>query len=160
MDAGIIDELGHHTGYYDARGGTIADYFGPYGRPEMTSRQDDALKAMVETARSGGAEVVIVLEPGRYPRAVPESTVTDYIEWVSTRAIQLDVPFWDTYSRDWDPDLFADEAHFNRSGTLLYSELLGVLLQSYLTADESTTAHVHPAPFASSGPYRVLLDQV
>lgn len=140
MESGLIDELGHQTGYYDAAGRTLADYFGPFGRPEMSSRQEAALRSMVDMSRAEGAEVVILLEPGRYPRPVPQSTIRQYIEWTRALATELDVPFWDTYTHAWDPGLYVDESHFNRFGTQLYSEYLATLIRAQLTAVDSTTA--------------------
>ena len=126
--SGLWTDLGHQTGYYDQSAGGRGGSFPPYGEPRMSQEQADALERIIVASREREAEVILLLEPARFPGEVSSSDVLAYITWLEQRALDWDVTLWDSYSIEWDASLFADDVHFNRAGTEEFTRYLADLL--------------------------------
>lgn len=132
--SGSWTDLGHQTTYYLRSGDSLVGRFPPYGKPQMSDENHSAVEAIAKTVEEGGGTLVLMVEPGRYPGTVRTDEVEQYLGSLQQLAADLDVEYWDTYSLDWDPSLFADEAHFNLEGTILYTNYVSGLLDG-LRAD-------------------------
>jgi lysophospholipase L1-like esterase len=95
----------------------------------MSEANETALGRLIAQVRSRGIDVVLLLEPGRHPEAT-ESLTSQYIGWLSHLATDLEVPTIDAHNQTWDPSFFADEAHFNREGTVAFTRFMAAELAS------------------------------
>lgn len=138
ISRGLWDPQGHFTGYYDLVGGSIGRQFQPFGEPRMSPQELDALQRVVGRLKSEGSDVIIVIEPGRFPGEVDERTVDAYIEWLVAQGETLGVPVWDTHGISWSDSHFADELHFNKSGVEVYTRHIADMIGDHLIAEEST----------------------
>lgn len=118
-------DLGHYVGFYERSGQTVAGQYQPYLDSSMSDVQERALRRIIETALQAGATPVVLLEPGRFPDKVPDERVAAYINWLHAFTEDLGVEFWDSYSMEWDDSLWADEVHFNRAGTIAFTQYIG-----------------------------------
>lgn len=137
ISRGLWDSQGHFTGYYDVVGGSIGRQFQPFGEPRMSPQELAALERVVERLRSERSDVILVIEPGRFPGEVDDHTVNDYIKWLVAQGEALGVPVWDTFRIGWSDSHFADELHFNRSGVDVYTRHIAGLIGDHLIAAES-----------------------
>jgi hypothetical protein len=46
------------------------------------------------------------------------------------------IQLWDAYSIDWDESFFADEVHFNRSGTKAFTAYLAGLVNDHVVESD------------------------
>ncbi len=122
---GLWTELGHQTVYYGGAGRTVAGNYPPYGTPKMSAVQERALRRLIATVQQAGITPVVLLEPGRYPDPVDDQTVAAYTDWLRALTDELEVEFWDSHTIDWDESFYADETHFNRAGTIAFSQYIG-----------------------------------
>jgi hypothetical protein len=134
--SGFWTELGHQTGYYDQSDGSLEGRFPPFGEPAMSPEQTDALERMILSSQQRGTNVVLLLEPGRFPDGAAEVDTVAYISWLEDRASEWGIEFWDTYSIEWEAAFFADEAHFNRRGTEAFTHYLAGLLNDHFATSD------------------------
>jgi hypothetical protein len=127
-ESGLWTDLGHMTGYYESSGGTLAGRFPPYGAPTMSSDNLAALTRTVSALTQEGIEVVVMIEPGSYPGQFSDSEVESYLTSIRDFGHEMGIPVWDTYSVGWDSRYHADEAHFNREGTIAFTTYLAGLV--------------------------------
>jgi len=118
-------DLGHQTYYYGRAGGSVSGNYPPYRDSTMSAVQERALRRIIETATHTGVTPVVLLEPGRYPDAVDDAQLAAYRDWLIALTDELAVEFWDSYSLPWDESYYADETHFNRQGTVAFTDYIG-----------------------------------
>lgn len=127
LNSGLWNQDGHFTGYYER--GPLRD---PEWRPPPSDALDPAdelaLEELIDSVRVKGARPVLFVEPVCCHRDANRAT-RRYVDWLLRSAEDWDVTVWDTYTRDWPLDFYADESHFNRRGTEAFSVFLGNLLQ-------------------------------
>jgi hypothetical protein len=128
-------DLGHMRGYYEVAPGSMKETFPPYGEPAMSSDNSAALAATIRDLRAAGTSVVLLIEPAHYPGSVLESDVDAYLDSITQVGEELGVEVWDTYHVGWRPEMYADGAHFNRTGTEAFTEHLAGLVR------ESSSLH-------------------
>lgn len=143
--SGSWTDRGHQTSYYERSGDTLEGRFPPYGAPQLSSDHLSAIKEITALVAQRGGTLILMVEPGRYPGRVSSEAVSQYLTSLSALASELDIEFWDTYSVGWDPDLYADEAHFNEAGTVLFTDFIAKLL-SRVVADSASTGPATQAP--------------
>lgn len=121
----VWTDLGHQTHYYGRANGSVAGNYGPYLYSAMSDVQERALRRIIETALDAEVTPIVLLEPGGYPDEVADQRVAAYIDSIRALAEGFGVEFWDSYSIDWDSSLYADETHFNRTGTIAFTDYVG-----------------------------------
>ena len=132
--SGLWTDLGHQTGYYNQSGGSVAGSFPVFGAPAMIPEQAAAMQRVIVSSRESGVDVVLLLEPVRFPGDATETEITAYIEWLEDMSNEWGVQLWDTYSIEWDESYFADEVHLNKAGTEAFTAYLAGLLNDYFAA--------------------------
>lgn len=128
VDSGAWTEKGHQTAFYGRSGDSLVGRFPPYGAPAMSSDAEEAIRRIAERTALQGGQLVLMIEPGNYPGRVTTRDVDQYIATLNQLADRMMVPIWNSYDVDWSPDLYADEAHFNRDGTRQFSAYVASLL--------------------------------
>lgn len=113
----FITDLGHQTGYYDRSIDDAQPLDLSFGPSVMPQDEADAVGRMIERLTVEGIETMVLIEPGRYPGDDGSFDYDHYIESILTHAEDWAVPVVDTFHMDWERDMFADLAHFNRRGT-------------------------------------------
>jgi len=133
LESGLWTEAGHFTGYYE-RQLIGADPWVPPSRAEaMDPASARALEGMIERASESGARVALLVEP-TCCRIDPNGGNREYLEWLQARAEDWGVPLWNSHSKGWPVDLFADSRHLNRTGTEIYTRYVGDLVSQSATA--------------------------
>jgi hypothetical protein len=94
----------------------------------MSSDNLAALTRTVSALTQEGIEVVVMIEPGSYPGQFSDSEVESYLTSIRVFGHEMGIPVWDTYSVGWDSSYHADEAHFNREGTIAFTTYLAGLV--------------------------------
>jgi hypothetical protein len=112
-----LTDLGHQTGYYERSIDDAIPLDLPTGPSEMPEDEADAVARMIDTLNERGIDVIVLIEPGRYPGDNGTIDYERYIRSIVRHEDDWGVPVVDTFNRDWDSSLFADLAHFNRLGT-------------------------------------------
>jgi hypothetical protein len=128
ITSGLWTDLGHKTGYYDRAPQSLIGQFPPFGDPQMSPDNAHAFAETVRALQQADIEVVLLIEPGRYPGDVSDADIALYLTSIQALGRELGVPVWDTYSRGWDPDFYVDEAHFNREGTVAFTTYVADLV--------------------------------
>jgi lysophospholipase L1-like esterase len=95
----------------------------------MSEDVSAAITRLADYVHLQGGTFVLMIEPPRFPGKVGDDVVQRYLATVRDLANDLEVELLDTYSVGWAEDLYADEVHFNREGTVAFSELVYVLLE-------------------------------
>ncbi len=86
------------------------------------------LRESIEELKREGTNVILIIEPGRFPGDVLTIDIDSYVESITRLAADLEIEVWDTYHLEWDPAMYADEAHFNRAGTVAFTRHVAFLL--------------------------------
>jgi hypothetical protein len=119
-----LTDLGHQTGYYERSIDDAAPMDLPIAKSEMGQIAADAMARLIDNLESQGIEVIVMIEPGRYPGGDRGIDYDGFIASVWTHALNWDVPLLDTFHEPWDRSWFADNAHFNRRGTEEFTNYL------------------------------------
>jgi hypothetical protein len=121
----LLTDLGHQTGYYnrsiDEATPLDLSFDGP---PEMPEDEADAVDRMIGVLTSSGIEVIVLIEPGRYPGDDRGVDYDLYIDSILSHHGQWGVSVVDAFHHPWDRALYADPAHFNRMGTEEFTSYL------------------------------------
>lgn len=127
---GFFTEKGHFTGFYDRSSDNLEGVFGYDESGWLNDIQMAALDRMVESGRSKGSDIVVLLEPGRpdgIDKTVLETYNTRMHQWADAAGIEV----WDAWRVPWEDHLFGDEVHFNREGTVVFTRYIGDLLKGW-----------------------------
>jgi hypothetical protein len=121
----LLTDLGHQTGYYDRSIDEATPLDIPFdGQPEMSEDEADAVDRMIGVLTSSGIEVIVLIEPGRFPGDDRGVDYDRYVDSIISHQGQWDVPVVDAFHHPWDRALYADPAHFNRRGTEEFTSYL------------------------------------
>jgi hypothetical protein len=121
----LLTDLGHQTGYYDRSIDQATPLDLPFdGPPEMPDEEADAVGRMIGRLTSSGIEVIVLIEPGRYPGDDRRFDYDRYVDSIIDHHDEWGVPVVDAFHQPWDRALYADLAHFNRRGTEEFTSYL------------------------------------
>ena len=114
----LLTDLGHQTGYYDRSIDDASPLDLPFGGPPaMPHEEADAVSRMIRRLTSSGIDVIVLIEPGRYPSDDRTVDYDRYIDSILSHSGDWGVPIVDAFHQKWERAWFADIVHFNRRGT-------------------------------------------
>jgi hypothetical protein len=148
MGRALITDLGHQTGYYDRSIDDAPPLDLPLGGPSvMPAGEAEAVGRMIHRLTSSGIEVIVLIEPGRYPGDGGTVDYERYVDSILSHKEEWSVPTVDAFHEDWDRAWFADPAHFNRRGTEEFTEYVARTIDG-LMVDQSGQPGPSPADIA------------